>query len=245
MKNGIISIDTLSNLDILDLKKFYPRNFGLGMTVAVLLHILIIGFYYFLQSVLPAEVNKSGKVIYINMNGQPTINMNTREQIKVSAPAVKPNFGVFIPVPDVDVSKSLVIPTQKELSNSNPAPVLSDKDHLVVVPPNIKITTSANGKLPSPEIFVPFDKAPEVVLSAVPVYPELAKRSEIEGNVVVKILISKDGKPLKAIIVKSDSNIFNQPSIDAAMKFIFIPAIQHKSPVMVWVAIPFKFRLNK
>jgi outer membrane biosynthesis protein TonB len=62
--------------------------------------------------------------------------------------------------------------------------------------------------------------------------------------VFVKVLIGKDGKPVKAVVVKFDSEIFVQPSLDAAMKFVFTPAIQHKAPVMVWTTIPFKFRLN-
>jgi len=86
---------------------------------------------------------------------------------------------------------------------------------------------------------------PQVVVSAVPVYPELAKRAGVEGTVYVKILVSKEGKPLKAVVIKSDSEVFNQPAIDAAMRFVFTPAIQHKAPVMVWVVVPFKFKLNQ
>lgn len=85
---------------------------------------------------------------------------------------------------------------------------------------------------------------PQVVVSVPPVYPDLAKRAGIEGTVYVKILVSKEGKPIKAVVVKSDSEVFDQPAVDAAMKFVFTPAIQHKAPVMVWVVVPFRFRLN-
>jgi len=44
--------------------------------------------------------------------------------------------------------------------------------------------------------------------------------------------------------LKSDAELFNQPAIDAAMKWKFTPAIMNNGPVAVWVSIPFKFRLN-
>ena len=85
---------------------------------------------------------------------------------------------------------------------------------------------------------------PQVVTYVTPDYPEIAKRAGVEGTVYVKILVSKQGKPLKAVVIKSDSKVFDQSAINAAMKFVFTPAIQHENPVMVWVVVPFKFRLT-
>lgn len=98
--------------------------------------------------------------------------------------------------------------------------------------------------IPNPDTFVPVDKYPQIVKSAVPIYPELAKRAGVEGNVYVKVFVDKEGKPIKTIIIKSDDKIFNQVSIDAAMKFEFTPAIKNNEPVGVWVVIPFKFKLD-
>ncbi|MDP1994988.1 MAG: energy transducer TonB, partial [Ignavibacteria bacterium] len=60
----------------------------------------------------------------------------------------------------------------------------------------------------------------------------------------VKILVSKEGKPKKAVVVKSDAEIFNQSATDAAMKYSFTPALQNNKPVAVWVVVPFKFELR-
>ena len=49
---------------------------------------------------------------------------------------------------------------------------------------------------------------------------------------------------VKAALLKSDAEILNQPAIDAAMQFVFTPAMQHSGPVSVWVSIPFKFNLK-
>src|SRR5690606_30554075 len=92
--------------------------------------------------------------------------------------------------------------------------------------------------------FVPVEKQPEIVKRVQPEYPEIAKRAGVEGTVYVKILLDKQGKPEKAVVIKSDAEMFNKLATDAAMKFLFTPAIQDKKPVKVWVVIPFRFKLN-
>ena len=99
--------------------------------------------------------------------------------------------------------------------------------------------------LPEINAFVPVDKQPEVVVQVPPVYPKTAKRKGIEGSVYVKMLVGKNGKVLKAVIIQTDNEVFNQPSIDAALQFVFTPAIAYKKPVIVWVLVPFKFKLNR
>ncbi len=90
-----------------------------------------------------------------------------------------------------------------------------------------------------------FDKAPELINAVTPVYPEEAKVNKITGNVYVKVLVGKDGIPQKTIIIKSDAQFFNQPSIDAVMKSKFSPALQKNKPVAVWIVLPYKFALDE
>ena len=93
--------------------------------------------------------------------------------------------------------------------------------------------------------FVPVNKFPQVINPISPHYPELAKRAGIEGTAYVKILVSTKGSPLKAVVIKTDNEIFNQPSIDAAMKFKFSPAYKDDKPVAIWVVIPFRYKLGE
>ncbi len=92
--------------------------------------------------------------------------------------------------------------------------------------------------------FIEVDKMPMVKTAATPKYPEQAKRAGAEGTAYVKLLVNTDGIPTKAVVIKSDNEVFNQPSIDAAMKFTFTPAIKDNRPVAVWVVIPFKYKLG-
>jgi TonB family protein len=60
----------------------------------------------------------------------------------------------------------------------------------------------------------------------------------------VKVWVDKEGKVRKAVVLKSDAEIFNQAATDAAQQWVFTPAVMQKGPVAVWVSIPFRFRLS-
>jgi TonB family protein len=90
---------------------------------------------------------------------------------------------------------------------------------------------------------VAVDKEPTLLKKVEPVYPELAKKAGLEGKVWVKILVDTEGKPKQVVILKSDSDVFNQVAVDAANQFLFTPAYLKDKPVSVWVSVPFKFKL--
>ncbi|MCL6100313.1 MAG: energy transducer TonB [Bacteroidetes bacterium] len=92
--------------------------------------------------------------------------------------------------------------------------------------------------------FVKVEKLPEIVEAAKPDYPEAAKKAGIEAKVFVKVLIGKDGNPKKAIVIKSENEIFNQSAIDAALKSKFTSAINKGEKIAVWVVLPYKFTLD-
>lgn len=90
-----------------------------------------------------------------------------------------------------------------------------------------------------------YDEAPEVLKPApVPVYPEMAMKSNTTGKVTVSVLIGADGIPIKAVILKSDNVMFEKPAYDAAMKTKFKPAKANNKPVSVWFALIYTFKLD-
>lgn len=96
----------------------------------------------------------------------------------------------------------------------------------------------------TPGDFIQVDNMPKIKTTSMPVYPEQARQSGLEGTVYLKVLVDQSGMPVKTEIIKSTNDIFNQPAIDAAMKFTFTPAIKDNKPVAVWVVIPFKYKLG-
>ena len=95
-----------------------------------------------------------------------------------------------------------------------------------------------------PSDFVEVEKQPQPINTPGPVYPEQARNDGIEGTVWVKIWVDEQGNARKAVILKSDAEILNQATIDAAMKWKFTPAVLKGKPVAVWVSIPFKFKMD-
>jgi len=61
----------------------------------------------------------------------------------------------------------------------------------------------------------------------------------------VKILVDKEGRARKAIVVKSDNSLLDDSAKEAALRWLFKPAMMTNGPVMVWAAVPFRFRLGK
>jgi hypothetical protein len=54
-------------------------------------------------------------------------------------------------------------------------------------------------------------------------------------------LVNKEGKPIKAFVIKSDSELFIKPAVDAAMQSQFTPAFNKGLPISVWIVLPYRF----
>lgn len=76
------------------------------------------------------------------------------------------------------------------------------------------------------------------------VYPELAKRAGIEGNVTVIAFVDKTGKVTKCEVARGIGGGCDEAAIEAVMKNRFNPGMQRGKPVNVKVAIPIRFKLN-
>jgi protein TonB len=75
-------------------------------------------------------------------------------------------------------------------------------------------------------------------------YPEMARKAGIEGQVIVRVLVGKDGKPKKAVVQYTDSKMLDKAAVKAVMKQVFTPAIQNGRAITCWVSIPIKFKLR-
>jgi protein TonB len=231
------------NYGMRELKTLYQRYASIALISAVGLHFLIIGAYYLYQ-VLTAEdepVMMVKIMKYTELGPPPSITQSeAAPQVQVSVPVAKPTVGVPVPVPDAEVNPEQTIATQKELSEvqAPSLPTGGDASGGVQVQQDIKIDED-------PADFVPVEKQPVPVKQVQPEYPEIARRSSMEGTVWVKILVDKEGKAKKALVMKSDAEIFNDVAIKAALQWVFTPAMMNNGPVAVWAAVPFRFKLNK
>lgn len=231
-----------------ELKKLYPRNFSIGLALAIFFHLLLIGSYYFVQAISKEDDLDSAPTVHImkysELGPPPSITNEVPPQVAIAGPAVQPTVGVPVPVPDKEAPPEQTIATQQEMSQVAAPTIGEDIGAGTQITQDIKIEQPKEDDDPDVNAFVAVEKFPEIVVSAQPEYPEIARRAGITGKVYVKVLVDKTGKPKKAVIFKSDSDVLNEAAITAAMKSAFTPALQNNHPIAVWVVLPYKFTLQ-
>ena len=70
-----------------------------------------------------------------------------------------------------------------------------------------------------------------------------ADQAGLEGSVMLKVLLGKDGKAESIQVLKGEQ-IFRKSAEAAVRKFLFEPARQSDRPVKVWLVIPIHFKLE-
>jgi TonB family protein len=74
-------------------------------------------------------------------------------------------------------------------------------------------------------------------------YPKPAAEAGLEGLVVARVLVEKDGSYLQHELVKSVDPRLDQAVVDQLPTLSFEPATKDGQPVRFWVNIPFRFKL--
>jgi protein TonB len=100
---------------------------------------------------------------------------------------------------------------------------------------------------PAPDEFVSVEKEPNTDLAEVQrklVYPPMAIKQGLEGKVLVRVLVGKDGRPKRSIIDQSVASSLDEAAMRAVMSSYFTPAIQNNTPIDCWVTIPVVFKLR-
>lgn len=227
----------------IELKLYAQKAMMIALGLSCAFMFSAIGSYYGIGWLLEEDepVHMVRILKYTDLGPPPSIqNQQAAPAVQVAEAAVKPSIGIPVPVPDAEVSPEQTIMTQTELSTqAAPSDQGQGTGNGAQIEQDIKIDEDG----PPPD-FVPYEKEPGVVKKVDPKYPEIALRAGLEGNVYLKVWVDKEGKVRKAVVLKSDAEIFNQPAVDAALQWVFTPAVMQKGPVSVWVSIPFRFRLS-
>jgi protein TonB len=223
-----------------ELKEVYRKYFVRALIVASTFEFLLVGVYW-LSTVIKTErpPERIVRIVkYSDLGPPPSISTSEVAPAVSMAggSAVKPSIGIPVPVPDAEVSPEQAFASQEQLG-SMASPVSESSSGGAVIEYNIEVEEP-------PPAFVPFEKEPMCIKRMEPVYPEIARKAGLEGNVYAKLWITKEGKVREVVIMKSDSEVFNQSVMDAASKWLFTPAMMKNGPVAVWLAVPFKFTLK-
>ncbi len=78
-----------------------------------------------------------------------------------------------------------------------------------------------------------------------PAYPAIARRSGDQGTVMLKVLVSAEGAPLRVELDQSsDSRALDGAALDAVKNWRFVPARRGAENIEGWVRVPVVFRLD-
>ena len=203
-----------------DLKK--NRFLLIAFTVSILLHALAFVFAPELKS----EINPSD---YIKKITQISI---FREENK-SAPE---NRNVEIPKPrnigkkrapenrNVEISESRNTDEKTGAPENRNIEISESRniDEKTGVP-NRNIDNNNSAPDNTPKTAGELAVIPKALNPKTPDYPEVLEDEGVEGNVTLELLISKEGKVLKAKVIKSDHELFSESALKVVKNYKFSP----------------------
>jgi protein TonB len=170
----------------------------------------------------------------------PSITQMPQPILAAVQPLAPPAVGIPEPVPDFRADDA-TLATLAELSQSlTPTDLTSLTGEVGTVAGDLFVSDA----LPAPTDFVPREEEPELVTMSAPHYPDLARRAGIEGRVLIRALVGKDGRVLEAFVIEGNA-ILNEAALQSVRGAIFRPALQQQRPIAVWVVIPLQFVLNE
>ena len=229
------------------LKRFGRRLLISGIVIAGLLHLGTFGGWMIARTMKPEPPPSMARIELKTIKtaqdfGVPPSLTQTDQVDAQAAVAVAsaPSIGVPEPVPDFQATTTTLATTEQIAEALTPVDVSdlrSGSDSLVVDESYFNRQGDAVSDISAVE------ELPVPINTPAPVYPDLARSGEVEGDVVVQALITREGKVSDVKVV--DGNwVLHDAAITAVKKWTFKPALQQHKPVSVWVEIPLHFTLD-
>ncbi|MBI4364306.1 MAG: TonB family protein [Candidatus Latescibacteria bacterium] len=218
-----------------DLKANAQRLFRKALVISAAIHLGLVGIYILSTVWKPKdEAAYTGRVIRMTtLPPPPPLSAAPPPPvIPINQEIVKPTIGTPVPVPDAQAPEQTIM-TQQEIAAMT-APVGlggSGKDSLVI---------ATGDDLPSEGEFVYYEDEPVPVTQVQPAYPEFAREAQIQGKVVLHVLVGKDGRVKNVKVMRGVTGL-NEAAVDAIKKWVFKPALSNNKPVAVWVEVPMDF----
>jgi protein TonB len=220
------------------LRKKFTRTFVISSVWAMLILVVAASsrIVYVNYLAKKPESDKVVRFVSIDQVVPPSISQEEAPpQVNLAAQVAPPSIGVPEPVPDYQ-AQELTVATMEEMAefqSSDLSELTGGGDSLVV---------DFGDALPSPDDYVAVEEMPVLINMPPPQYPDLAREANVEGTVVLRALVGKDGS-VQDVIVVQGNDMLNGAAISAAKQAKFKPALQQHRPVAVWVQIPIKFSL--
>jgi TonB family protein len=86
---------------------------------------------------------------------------------------------------------------------------------------------------------------PRIIKRVDPNYSEAARKAGLEGNVILKLVVDKDGSPRNICIERSLRDDLDQNSARAVAQWRFDPATKDGEPVATWISAETSFHFYR
>lgn len=86
---------------------------------------------------------------------------------------------------------------------------------------------------------------PRIMKRIDPDYPESARKDGVEGSVIVKLVVDKDGSPRNICIERGLRDDVDQSSARAVAQWRFSPATKDGEPVAIWINAETSFHMYR
>jgi protein TonB len=216
-------------------KKYMTRAIG----TAALAWLVVFGLSFGTAELLRHRPHETSVIVvpYRELAAPPPLTQNEPPpQVAIAQPVAPPTVGVAVPVPDAEAPPEQTLASQEEIAQMSPGMGENKGDQIVVAPPS-------EDDMPKLGEYVYVEELPEAITKVNPEYPDIARQANVDGTVLMQVLVGKDGKVKDVKVVKSVA-MLDQAAMTAVKQWIFKPALSNNKPVAVWVAVPMKFTLQ-
>lgn len=255
-----------------ELKRVYEKNLSMAFGISVGIHLCLFLIYSCGMKVGKAGGSKTAPVAKMKLMNLAPPPQQASTEPPPPPPMIQENLitnnggggvasyaGTPVAVPD-----ALITPDMKEFATTKEVNVATttsgDGTGFKIEDTEIK-DNSGNGpkvqvdekkadedKLPEPDEFVSVEKDANLDyddLQKRVEYPEIARRNNVEGKVIIRVLVGKDGRAMKTLIDQSDNKLLESAAKKAVLETSFTPAIQNGTPVVQWISVPVNFKLSQ
>jgi len=149
--------------------------------------------------------------------------------------------------PDIQKKETVVEP--KSIPEpENPEPTKETKEVFFDPAPDtshIRSSTTVDQKAKIPGAQTILEARPIYRINPPPEYPMIARKRNYQGNVVLEVLINKQGKVIDLRVFSSSGySILDKTAISSVKKWLFEPGMRGNDKIEMWVRVPIRFKLN-
>jgi periplasmic protein TonB len=244
-----LRVSALEHYGGVDLKNNYRKFFSEGIVVSIGLHVLVLLLYvtYNFLTVKPSYIYPGFRTTNVLVTVPPPSILNNDPPPPATAISSRLPSPNDIPVPVPSLIEPVDVVPEAVITNGDPGSVISATPSTTPLQIPLQVqSVPLRSNIPDKTIWIEYSEEPLPIqdIQSLVEYPLNAKRTNIEGKVMLSALIGEDGRVISVDVEHSDHPWLRQAAVEAMMKARFTPAKQGTEAVKSWYTQTIIFKLN-